>query len=449
MARVLFHIDLNAFFASAEELRHPEYKDKPLAIGSNSARGVLATSNYIARKYGVNSAMPTRMAQKLCPELIILNADHDYYRKLSSQFFAFLRKFSGKLEILSIDECFLDVTEVITRYPRPLDLAVQIQRGVLDELGLRCSIGVGPTRFLAKMASDMRKPMGITVLRKRDIPTKLYPLPIESCIGIGKKTVPRLKEKGIETIGDLASEENRATCAQILQNSWPEVYAKITGQSSDQLVYSTTRKSVSHSKTFPHDLYTLEEVLEQASLLTRQIADEMVRTHKKGASISVVLRDGDFHNQVRSARLPSMTNDYFILIEKVRALIYRDFEPVGYRHIGISVGSLQDEDQIVLQPTLFDPSVSGSDAVIRSLNKQLEGAGLMKLSDLMKKKEAKDGPNDQFDQKPADTPSDQQMDENPASQEPQSSETPDSSQQIEEKQAIQNEASRSEASHDK
>lgn len=388
MARVLFHIDLNAFFASAEELRHPEYKDKPLAIGSNSARGVLATSNYIARNYGVTSAMPTRMAQKLCPELVILNSDHDYYRQLSSQFFAYLRKFSGKLEILSIDECFLDVTEVIARYPRPLDLAVQIQRGVLDELGLKCSIGVGPTRFLAKMASDMRKPMGITVLRKRDIQAKLYPLPIESCIGIGKKTVPKLKEKGIETVGDLASEENRAVCTQILQNFWPEVYAKITGQSSDQLVYSTTRKSVSHSKTFPHDLYTLEEVLEQASLLTRQIAEAMARTHKKGASISVVLRDGDFHNQVRSARLPSMTNDYFILIEKVRALIYRNFEPVGYRHIGISVGSLQDEDQIVLQPTLFDPSVSGSDAVIRSLNKQLEGAGLMKLSDLMKKKEA-------------------------------------------------------------
>lgn len=389
MARVLFHIDLNAFFASAEELRHPEYKDMPLAIGSNSARGVLSTANYIARQYGVHSAMPTMQAKKLCPELVVLDGDHEYYRKLSNQFFAYLKNYSGKLEVLSIDECFLDVTEVITQFPRPLDLAVKIQRGVLDELGLRCSIGVAPTRFLAKMASDMHKPMGITVLRKRDIPTKLYPLPVESCIGIGKKTVPKLIEKGITTIGDLANEDNRAEVVAILQNAWPEIQARICGMSSDQLVYSTTRKSVSHSRTFPHDLYTLDEVLDQAALLTKQIAQAMVKNHKKGASISVVLRDGDFHNQVPSARLPGMTNDYFILLEKVRALIFSNFEPVGYRHIGISVGSLQDEDQIVLQPTLFDTSMSASDSVISSLNKQIEGgAGLMKLSDLLNQKEA-------------------------------------------------------------
>ncbi|MBF0579055.1 DNA polymerase IV [Erysipelotrichaceae bacterium RD49] len=387
MARVLFHIDLNAFFASAEELRHPEYKKMPLAIGSNSARGVLSTANYIARQHGIHSAMPTMQAKKLCPELVILDGDHEYYRKLSNQFFAYLKNYSGKLEVLSIDECFLDVTEVITQFPRPLDLAVKIQRGVLDELGLRCSIGVAPTRFLAKMASDMHKPMGITVLRKRDIPTKLYPLPVESCIGIGKKTVPKLIEKGIETIGDLANEENRADVVSILQNSWPEIQARITGMSSDQLVYSTTRKSVSHSRTFPHDLYTLDEVLDQAALLTRQIADAMVKGRKKGASISVVLRDGDFHNQVRSAKLPGMTNDYFILLEKVRALIFRNFEPVGYRHIGISVGSLQDEDQIVLQPTLFEANMTASDSVISSLNKQIEGgAGLIKLSDLLDQK---------------------------------------------------------------
>lgn len=385
MARVLFHIDLNAFFASAEELRHPELKDKPLAIGSNSARGVLSTCNYIARSHGIHSAMPTSQAKALCPDLVVLDGDHEYYRQLSSQFFAYLRQYSGRLEILSIDECYLDVTDVIKNFPRPLDLAVRIQRGVLDTLGLKCSIGVAPTRFLAKMASDLRKPMGISVLRKRDIATKLYPLPVEACIGIGKKTVPKLKEKGIETIGDLADENNETVVKQILQNSWPDIQQKITGRSSDQLVFSTTRKSLSHSRTFPADLYSIEDVLFQAGKLARELSEAMVRKHKKGSTLSMVFRDGDFNNQVRSIKLPGMTNDYLVIMEAVRSLVYRWFEPVGYRHLGISIGLLQDEDQVILQPTLFEVAFQ-SDDVIQSLNKQLEGAGLMKLSDLLNKK---------------------------------------------------------------
>lgn len=387
MARILFHIDLNAFFASAEELRHPELKDKPLAIGSKSARGVLSTCNYIARDFGVHSAMPTSQAMQLCPELVVLESDHEYYRKLSNQFFAYLRQYSGALEVLSVDECFLDVTDVIKRYPRPLDLAVQIQRGVLDELGLKCSIGVAPTRFLAKMASDLRKPMGISVLRKRDIPSKLYPLPIEACYGIGQKTVPKLKEQGINTIGDLADEANEAKCKQILQNSWIELQQKITGNSSAELIFSTTRKSVSHSRTFPSDLYTIDEVLEQCAKMTREVAAGMQKKKMKGSSVSLTLRDGNFCNRVHSARLPEMTNDPFILLEAVRSLVYRYFEPVGYRLLGISVGSLQDEDKIILQPTIFEAAKTTSNDVIHSLNRQLEGAGLTTLGSLMKKQE--------------------------------------------------------------
>ena len=187
MASVLFHIDLNAFFANAEMLRHPEYKGKPLAIGSLSSRSVLATANYEARKFGVHSAMPVFQAKEKCPGLVIVPGDYEYYRKLSSRFFAYLRRYSDKLEPLSIDECFLDVTEQIKKYPRPLDMAVQIQQGVLKEIGLSCSIGVGPNRFLAKMASDMKKPMGITVLRKSEIRNKLWPLPIEQMYGSGKR----------------------------------------------------------------------------------------------------------------------------------------------------------------------------------------------------------------------------------------------------------------------
>lgn len=385
MAKVLFHIDLNAFYASAEEIRHPEFKDKPLAIGMGTRRGVISTCNYIAREYGVHSAMPTKQAQSLCPDLIILPADPEYYRQLSNQFFAYLRQYTGKLEVLSIDECFLDVSEVITQFPRPLDLAVSIQRGVLDTLGLKCSIGVGPTRFLAKMASDMYKPMGISVLRKRDIPTKLYPLPIEACFGIGKKTIPRLKEKNIHTIGDLIDPAHQKAARAILQNRYLEVEQNITGYSSAELVYSTTRKSFSHSRTYASNLYTFEEVTEQLSVLTRQLCASMAKQHQQGSTLSLTFRDGDFHNSVHSMRLPYPSHDYFVLYEAVYALASRYFEPVGYRLLGLSVGSLLNEEQILLQPTLFESIKPTSDHVIASLNKQ--GANLMKLSDLLAKQE--------------------------------------------------------------
>lgn len=388
MARVLFHIDLNAFFASAEELRHPEYKDKPLAVGSLSARGVLSTCNYAAREAGIHSAMPTMQAKALCEDLVIIPGDYDYYRKLSGQFFDYLRKYCGKMEILSIDECFLDVTEVIKNFERPLDLAVTIQQGLLKTLGLKCSIGVGPTRFLAKMASDLHKPMGISVLRKSDIPKKLYPLDVEDCIGIGKKTVPKLKEQGIETIGDLADPDNEQTVKQILGNSWLEIKMKITGASSDQLIYSTTRKSFSHSRTFRSDIYTEEELLEEARGLTMELCQSMNRARKKGMIVSVVLRNTEFENEVRSARLPGMSSQFEVIYEAVRNLIDANFEPVGYRHLGVSVGSLQDEEQIVLQPTLFDMPGNATEAVIDTFNASLDNPLLMKASDLLKKKES-------------------------------------------------------------
>ncbi len=388
MAKVLFHIDLNAFYASAEEIRHPEFKDKPLAIGMGSTYGVISTCNYLARDYGVHSAMPSKQAKALCPQLVILPADLEYYRKLSNQFFAYLRQYTGKLEVLSIDECFLDVSEVISQFPRPLDLAVSIQRGLLDTLGLKCSIGVGPTRFLAKMASDMYKPMGISVLRKRDIPTKLYPLPIEACFGIGKKTILRLKEKHIHTIGDLIDEGHAKDARSILQNRYLEVEQNITGHSSAELIYSTTRKSFSHSRTYSSNLYTFEEVTEQLSLLTRQLSASMAQKHQQGAMVSLTFRDGNFQNSVHSMRLPYPSNDYFVLYEALYALASRYFEPVGYRLLGISVGSLLNEEQILLQPTLFEDIQNTSNQLIASLNKQ--GANLMKLSDLLTQQESQE-----------------------------------------------------------
>ena len=386
MARVLFHIDLNAFFASAEEIKNPELKGKPIAVGSLSSRGVLSTANYEARKMGVHSAMPLFQAQKLCPELIVVPGDYDYYRKLSNQFFTYLRQYSQLLEPMSIDECFLDVTDLIKQYKRPLDLAVQIQQGVLEHIGLSCSIGVASTRFLAKMASDMRKPMGITVLRKSELSTKLWPLDISKMNGIGSKTLPLLKEKGIETIGDFVNPDNEAIVLQLLKKNGYALIQKAKGNSTGLLNCSTSRKSVSISRTLPNDIFTLDEVLNQCRTLTFHLSQKLKSENQKGKLISLVLRDTEFHNAMHSMTLEQYTNDESILYGAIQSMAEDHFEPVGYRHLGVSLGSIKDAEKIVVQPTMFEPPIQTAQDVVVQLNKKLDGKVFMRASDLLKGK---------------------------------------------------------------
>ena len=389
MARVLFHIDLNAFFASAEELRHPEYKDRPMAVGSLSSRGVLSTANYAARALGIHSAMPVFQARQLDPDLIIVPGDHAYYRRLSGEFFRILRRFSPMLEPVSIDECFLDVTDPIRRYKRPLDLAVAIQTAVYEELGLKCSIGVAPNRFLAKMASDMRKPMGITVLRKSEVPAKLWPLDISDMVGIGKKTVPLLKKAGVDTNGDLADPENEEAVRRILGKNALSMIRKARGNGPDKLEFSSTHKSVSVSRTLTVDIYTLEESLSFARDLCRELVRRLQKEGQKGMLISVVFRDVDFRNKVRSRTLEEYTDQFEPVFETVQSIIEQNFEPEGYRHMGVSMGSLQDADKILMQPTIFEPVQDTARDVVNLLNRKFDQSVFTTAGDLLKQREEK------------------------------------------------------------
>ena len=190
MSRVIFHVDLNSFFASAETLQHPELSDKPMIVAYDSIRSVVSTANYKAREFGIRSGMSVAQAKKLCKELIIQEPHYTLYQQYSYHFIEILKRFSPMVEQVSIDEAFCDMTYVIPRYPKPLDLALAVQESVKTHCGLDCSIGIAPNKFLAKMASDMKKPRGITVLRKKDVPYKMWPLPIEEMQFIGKKRHP-------------------------------------------------------------------------------------------------------------------------------------------------------------------------------------------------------------------------------------------------------------------
>ena len=191
MAKVIVHIDLNAFFVRAEEIRNSSLEGKPVAIGHLGRGGVVSTCSYEARKYGVKSAMPMNKAVELCPKLIIVPPDYRFYITLSHEFKNYIRSITNKVESASIDELYADFTDVLKGKRNVESYFRNIQMTLYQKTGLKCSIGVGPSKFLAKMGSDYQKPMGLTIIRRKDIKDILYPLPVENTYGVGKKTAPR------------------------------------------------------------------------------------------------------------------------------------------------------------------------------------------------------------------------------------------------------------------
>ena len=210
VARVILHVDMNSFYASVEQAHDPSLKGKAIAIAGDvkERRGIIVTSSYEARAKGVYTTMNVGDALKKCPELLLLPPDFEKYRIASRAMFLLLRSYSPILEPVSIDEGYLDITE-LAKTRHPLEVATEIQQRILNELDLPCSIGIAPNKFLAKTASDMKKPMGITVLRKREVQEKLWPLPVIEMHGIGKRTAEKMNLHKIFTIGDLANTDER------------------------------------------------------------------------------------------------------------------------------------------------------------------------------------------------------------------------------------------------
>lgn len=386
MAKVLLHVDLNAFFASCEEIKNPELKGKPMAVGSLNRRSVISTANYEARKFGVHSAMPVYEALNKCPNLTLVQGDYAYYRAMSSQFFKYLHSYTHKIEPASIDECYMDVTDIISKYKRPLDLVYQIQQGVLENCGLSCSIGVASNRFLAKMASDMRKPNGITILRKSELSTKLWPLKISEMNGIGKKSVNVLNNMNIKTIGDFANPKNEDKILKRLGKSSYSLIQKARGNSSNQLYFSNTQKSISISRTYQNDLYSLPEVKSCLEGIVNELVYKMKKDNQKGKLLTLTFRDTEFHNYCHSININDYSNDFPILFGAFYSLAEEFFEPIGYRYLCCHVGSLKDAKKILDQPDLFQIPIENTDSILMKLNKKLDSKSLMKASDLLEGK---------------------------------------------------------------
>ena len=387
MSRVYFHIDLNAFFASCEELLDPSLKGKPLVVGGKSRRSVISTANYEARKYGIHSAMPMQQAEKLCKDLVIVNGHYAFYSDMSYQFMQIIHSYTDLVEKASIDECYADMTDVICRYPKPLDVAFEIQRRVLEETGLRCSIGIGPNMFLAKMASDMKKPMGITVLRIRDVPEKMWPLPIKEMQGIGKRTVPLMEDLNIHTIKDLATYQDLNALKPVLGKNIESMIKRANGYDDRTLMTDYDSKSMGISETLLEDVTDYDELRGLIRTLCRRLSKRLKEAHKAGYHVSLRICYYDFRNANKSKKLstPIWTSDDLF----VQAMILFDSsyeEEEAVRLIGVSVSDFAGEDFLAKQVSLFDaPEEESTSEILHDLNHQLGTQAFVRASSLLEK----------------------------------------------------------------
>lgn len=353
--RILFHLDMNSFFASVEQAYNPELKGKPVAVAGNpkERKGIIITCSYEARAFGVYTTMPVWEAKRKCPSLLLIQPTFERYRIASQAMFAILRDYTELVEPVSIDEGYMDVSEIVSGSDA-ITLAETIQKRIVRELDLPCSIGIAPNKFLAKMASGMKKPMGITILRKRDVPQILWPLEVGEMHGVGEKTAAKLKEVGILRIGDLANmTENQAveTLGKHGGKLWKRAHGIDDRPLDPESVYE--RKSVGNSMTLSFDETSKQQLLKHIEKLSKKVASRLKEKGYVGYTVHVQIRYHDWQNKSKSRSYKEPIFRYEDIERYAKKLFSELWNGEPVRLVGVTVQQLKEPGEITEQLT-FD-----------------------------------------------------------------------------------------------
>jgi len=383
MGRVIFHVDMNSFFVSCECAENPELIGKEVAVVPNasSRKSIVLAASYEAKNLGIKTTMHVNEAMRLCKDLIVLVSNFELYEEYSNRFFKYFYSITPLVEPASIDEGYLDVTDVLEkRNISAIDLAIEMQKYIYSYIHLPCSIGIAPNKLLAKMASDMKKPMGITILRKREVPKLMWPLPVGDLIGVGKKTKIELDNLGIKTIGDLANYKKVSDLELILgKNTTQYLIESAYGNGSSVVDVNRINEvhSIGNSSTFDTDEYDIIKIKCMLKILTNSVCERLRSRKLKASTFTVQIKYNNFKTYSKSKTIEDAINDeesVYLITED----LFDDLNTykLGIRLVGVLSSKLQDSKVDQKQLSIFDSfdKVEKDNAIkklVNNLNKSL------------------------------------------------------------------------------
>ncbi len=347
--RRILHVDMDAFYASIEERKEPRLKQLPLIVAKDprktGGRGVVATANYVARKYGVHSAMSDQEALKLCPKAVFRFSGFDLYRSVSSQIHRIFHQYTDMVEYVALDEAYLDVTENKLNLKDPINLGIEIQNKIWQRTHLTCSVGVSYNKFLAKEASDYAKPVGITVIDKKDALEFLKKLPISKFRGVGKKTTPKLLTLGIKNGSDLFRFSQMDLIKHFGKFGYV-LYQRARGIDERPVEYQRLRKSIGKERTYGPALNNLQSAKIQLKLLSEMVSQTMADKKQHGKALVLKVRYSNFQTLTRRATFDHFIDNSAKQYLKIATGLLEDMTNgnEGIRLLGITITNLNDLD---------------------------------------------------------------------------------------------------------
>ncbi|MFZ4262989.1 DNA polymerase IV [Sphingobacterium sp. HJSM2_6] len=355
--RKIIHIDMDAFYASVEQRDFPEFRGKALAVGgSPDGRGVVATASYEARKYGVKSAMSSRMALKLCPQLIFTRPRFEVYKEVSNQIRAIFRRYTDLIEPLSLDEAYLDVTQDKLNIGSALEIAQQIKDAIQFELNLTASAGISVNKFVAKIASDIHKPNGLTFIGPSKIIPFLESLPIERFFGVGRVTAEKMKGMGIFTGSDLKN-FSEDLLKQRFGKSGKFFHQMVRGIDDRPVKPNRIRKSIGIEDTFENDLHKEEDLLEELLKLSEKLTERIAKSESWGRTLTLKVKFADFSVSSKSKTYTQKLIGKKALNDCAKELFaLYNWESKAVRLLGLTISNFIDpaeDQQVDVQLRLF------------------------------------------------------------------------------------------------